>query len=142
MNKLLDEYRNKEFILQTEKSLEDFAKNFSKVLKLGDIVSLNGTLGAGKTTFVRYLVNALGIDVSVSSPSYVLENIYKGKDFSVSHWDLYRLRECPIELLDEDFKNSIVLIEWANKFDEVSDITDITLSFEILENNQRKIVIK
>lgn len=142
MNKLLNEFRNNEFIIQTETDLEDFSKNFSKALKKGDIVSLNGTLGAGKTTFVRYLVKALGVDVSVSSPSYVLENIYKGKDFSVSHWDLYRLRECPIELLDEEFKGSIVLIEWANKFEEVNEISDISLNFEILEDNQRKIIVK
>ena len=142
MNKLLNEFKNNEFIIQTETDLEDFSKNFSKALKKGDIVSLNGTLGAGKTTFVRYLVKALGVDVSVSSPSYVLENIYKGKDFSVSHWDLYRLRECPIELLDEEFKGSIVLIEWANKFEEVNEISDISLNFEILEDNRRKIIVK
>lgn len=141
MNILLNEYKNKEFLIKTENDLEAFANEFSKVLKKGDIVSLNGTLGAGKTTFVRYLVKALNINVSVSSPSYVLENIYKGDNLSVSHWDLYRLRDCPIELMEEDFNNSIVLIEWANKFSEVSKISDVTLEFDVKENGERLLII-
>ena len=142
MNKFLNEFKNKEFLIANEEELNNFAIKFSKVLRPSVVVSLNGTLGAGKTTFVRYLVNALGIDASVSSPSYVLENIYKGESFSVSHWDLYRLKECPIELLEEDFKNSIVLIEWSNKFSEVDSISDIILEFEILDDGQRVIKVK
>lgn len=141
MHNSLLEFKNKEFLIANEADLKTFAETFAKVLVPSNIISLNGELGAGKTTFVRFLVNALGITVPVSSPSYVLENIYDGENISVSHWDLYRLKECPCELLEEEFKNTIVLIEWANKFLEVNDISDITLTFEILENGERKINI-
>ncbi|MGI6680835.1 MAG: tRNA (adenosine(37)-N6)-threonylcarbamoyltransferase complex ATPase subunit type 1 TsaE [Bdellovibrionota bacterium] len=135
----MDNFKNKEFLISLEDDLKKFAYDFAKVLKPSKIVSLVGELGAGKTTFVKYLVKALNIDASVSSPSYVLENIYEGRDFFVSHWDLYRLSDCPMELLNEDFKNAIVLIEWGDKFNEIESIVDITISFEILENEKRRL---
>ena len=79
---------------------------------------------------------------SLTEIYYILKKSKQTYMLSVSHWDLYRLRECPIELLDEEFKGSIVLIEWANKFEEVNEISDISLNFEILEDNQRKIIVK
>ncbi len=132
----------KELIINSENELENFAKDFSALIKPSCLVSLCGDLGAGKTTFVRFLVKALNIKESVSSPSYVLENIYKGDNFSVSHWDLYRLNSCPEDFWEDDFFNEIVLVEWADKFPSLISISDFIIYFSVMDDGKRKINIE
>ncbi len=133
--------RSKELIIKSENELKIFAKEFSSSLNPSSIISLCGELGAGKTTFVRFLVEAFGISQRVSSPSYVLENIYKGDNFSISHWDLYRLNSCPEDFFEEDFQNEIVLVEWADKFPELIKLSDYVLNFEIIDEEKRRIIV-
>ena len=75
------------------------ARRLADAIRPGDLVFLEGPLGAGKTTFVRALADALGVTDPVRSPSFTIANIYKG-DVTVQHLDLYRLdgagrRGCP-----------------------------------------------
>ncbi|MCB2200028.1 tRNA (adenosine(37)-N6)-threonylcarbamoyltransferase complex ATPase subunit type 1 TsaE [bacterium] len=86
-------------------------------LDAGDAVALIGTLGAGKTTLVRGLVQAMGYRGRVRSPSFTLVNIYP-TDPEVRHVDLYRLNESSelIALdLDEGAEEGILLVEWADR---------------------------
>lgn len=89
------------------------AKEIALSLKPGDIVTLSGDLGAGKTTFTKMLCKALGIDSIVSSPTFTYLNIYEEK---VAHFDLYRLKNGEDffalgfdEFLDGEY---IAIIEW------------------------------
>lgn len=88
---------------------------------------LSGPLGAGKTTFVRFLVQAAGGNVrEVSSPSYVLEHRYRcGADLVVSHWDLYRLGALPEELREPPLPGVLRCIEWPDRFPELGDGGDL-----------------
>lgn len=101
-----------------EKKLNELAKKISKVLFNGSIVLLEGDLGAGKTTFTRYLVEALGGDKrKVTSPTFTVVNEYNAK-FKVYHVDLFRLKKEEVdELPIEDYLESdgICLIEWPDK---------------------------
>jgi tRNA threonylcarbamoyladenosine biosynthesis protein TsaE len=83
-------------------------------LRVGDVVSVEGELGTGKTTFVRGACRALGVTQPVTSPTYTIGNRYSGR-VPVSHLDLYRLSE----LTDADwsglepyFRDAIVFVEW------------------------------
>lgn len=87
-------------------------------LRRGDVVALHGDLGAGKTTLVRGLIQALlGRDEEVPSPTYTLVQMYEGPDCPVWHFDLYRLEraEDVFELGWDETGDGISLIEWPER---------------------------
>lgn len=113
--------------------LKCVASAFSKELRCGDTIGLCGELGAGKTTFVRFLVEELGCTEAVSSPTYILCHEYSVPNgVRVEHWDLYRLSVVPDELLESPEAEVIRIVEWADKFSEVmADCTwQVTLEIE------------
>jgi tRNA threonylcarbamoyladenosine biosynthesis protein TsaE len=96
----------------TERAGADLAAR----LEAGDVVLVSGELGAGKTTFVRGALRALGISGPVTSPTFVVGHAYEGADGPVSHLDLYRLAGIADEdpgLLEPFFApDAIVFVEW------------------------------
>jgi len=89
-----------------------------KPLIIHNILFLEGDLGSGKTTFTRNLVNSLGSEDSVSSPTYSIVNEYDSPKGKIFHFDLYRLKS-PIELYDinieEYLENAYLnIIEWPH----------------------------
>ncbi|HYC80058.1 MAG TPA: tRNA (adenosine(37)-N6)-threonylcarbamoyltransferase complex ATPase subunit type 1 TsaE [Candidatus Binatia bacterium] len=110
------------------------------------IIGLVGTLGSGKTTFTRALAQiALGI-TNAKSPTFTIIHCYNGRGKSFYHIDLYRLekvRELDTLGLDELLaeKDSIVLIEWADKFPKLLKTCDTIIEFEVLKNNLRNVTV-
>ena len=101
----------------------EIAKNFSKILKKGDVVFFHGEIGVGKTTFIRHLINSFQINnqlnlTEVTSPTFTLVNEYDVGIFIIEHYDLYRLinndETKNIGLL-ENQKEILTLIEWPEK---------------------------
>jgi len=116
-------------------------EKFSKVLKGGDVVILEGSLGGGKTTFVKGILKGLGFKKKVISPSFTLMHSYVNKNLEVYHIDLYRLKIKEIkDLYIEDFysKKSIFLIEWGDKIKNIFS-KYIKVSFIFLDENLRLI---
>jgi tRNA threonylcarbamoyladenosine biosynthesis protein TsaE len=86
-------------------------------LRPGDLVTVAGELGSGKTTFVRGAARALGVTVPVTSPTYTIGNLYPGT-VSVAHLDLYRfeeLAEDDWEDLEPYFDGTIAFVEWPER---------------------------
>ena len=115
----------------------DLAKNFSNLLKRGDVVFCYGEIGVGKTTFIRHLINNLQknnkLDLTeVTSPTFNLVNEYDVGSFIIQHFDLYRLTNASeienIGLL-ENSKEIVTLIEWPEKIEKKID-NKIDLFFE------------
>jgi len=93
-------------------------------LGAGDLVTLNGELGAGKTTLTRGLGAALGVRGAVTSPTFVLARTHPREDGApLVHVDAYRLATAmELDDLDIDFARSIVVVEWgAGKLDGITD---------------------
>ena len=89
-------------------------------------VSLEGELGAGKTTLTRKIAELLGSREPVSSPSFVLEHEYHCRDnLLIEHWDLYRLACLPDELIEPPVANAIRLVEWGNKVEGFVERCDL-----------------
>ncbi len=99
--------------------LKSSCEDFSKQLKLDEIILLNGPLAAGKTEFVRQLVEILCQSVVVKSPSYALHHEYFFNSKKIDHWDLYRLQnEEELESVgfwDQLQNKNLIIIEWAER---------------------------
>lgn len=121
----------KEGVLQDEAALSDFAHEFTACVQGGKTLCLSGPLGAGKTTFVRCLLKHLGSTDEVSSPTYVIQNIYQvpKKDLLIEHWDLYRTQALPEELSDFPKNNVFRIVEWGEKFELLLEMTHFRLEF-------------
>lgn len=105
------------------KETENIAKAFSKELKAGDVICLNGDLGTGKTAFSKGLVKALGFQEPISSPTFTVVNIYEGARLPIYHFDVYRIDDYEemYEIGYEEyiFGGGISLIEWSEKISEI-----------------------
>ena len=93
---------------------ESIAARLAVELAVGDVVVVEGELGAGKTTFVRGAARALGVEGPVTSPTYTIGHRYRGR-VDVSHLDLYRfegMSNAEWGDLEEYFEDAIVFVEW------------------------------
>jgi tRNA threonylcarbamoyladenosine biosynthesis protein TsaE len=93
---------------------EQVAAKLAAALRVGDIVTVSGDLGSGKTTFVRGACRALGVEGQVTSPTFTIGHRYKGR-VDVSHLDLYRFRGVSAAEwgdLEPYFDDAIVFVEW------------------------------
>jgi tRNA threonylcarbamoyladenosine biosynthesis protein TsaE len=94
---------------------EEVAASLAERLEPGDVVTVSGELGTGKTTFVRGACRELGVDGPVTSPTYTIGHRYRGRDGAVSHLDLYRFRDLSAAEwgdLEPYFDDAIVFVEW------------------------------
>jgi len=140
---------NSEIIdISLEVKTAELAKNFSRILKKGDVVFFHGEIGVGKTTFIRHLINCLQVKnninpTEVTSPTFNLINEYDLGIFTIQHYDLYRLTSSNetknIGLL-ENQKKTLTLIEWPEKIDNKID-NKIDLFFEYGENMNKRFLL-
>lgn len=108
--------KSEKILIKSQKEMADFAAQIANEAKIGDIIGLKGTLGAGKTFFAQHFVNALSSEAQqVLSPSFNLVYSYNTKKGKIFHFDLYRLKNTE-ELENIGFfdalQNGICLIEW------------------------------
>ena len=136
-------------ISESEEETRVWAQSLARQLKAGDIVLLQGQLGAGKTTFVKGLAQAFKVSLKkVNSPTFVLMNYYKGK-LPIYHFDLYRLENLePVaeqeigNFFDEYFYGQgISVIEWPERLGEHKPKQYYLVEFQHKGENKRKICI-
>ena len=108
-----------------------FARALAANLRAGDLLLLEGPLGAGKTFFTQALIKSLGVSEQVTSPTFVIVKSYQGA-LPIHHIDAYRLLDAPdarqaFDELDIDVEGSVTIVEWGNNF----DVTGSALHIEI-----------
>lgn len=126
------------------KSVEDtyeLAESIARNLKGGEVILLNGNLGAGKTTFTKGLAKALGVEEVVTSPTFTFMKEYKGR-LNLYHFDMYRAEDedelYELGLNDYLYMDGVCVIEW-NKFENVPN--PIVIDVKTLDENSREFVI-
>lgn len=103
----------------TLEDTKELAYKFAKlVLKDGCFVNLYGEIGAGKTAFVKFVAEAVGVKEKVTSPSFVILNEYYSASVPVYHFDLYRLEHTGIKTISDELREysdngKITFVEWA-----------------------------
>ena len=110
-------------------------------LQAGDVVTMTGDLGAGKTTLVRGLLQALGHEGEVPSPSFAIVQPYEDIDPPVWHADLYRLNDRSelAELGLDSLGDGILIVEWPERAGEGAWPDALRLSLEILGPSRRRL---
>ena len=106
------------FNIQEESKTKIIAEEISKICKKGDVLAISGSMGAGKTTFIKYFIQKITKAKSVPSPSYNIILPYASKHSNIFHMDAWRLKNHNEALslgIAEMFDEAIFLIEWAEK---------------------------
>jgi tRNA threonylcarbamoyl adenosine modification protein YjeE len=123
---------------------EKLAQRLAPFLRRGDMVALEGPLGAGKTTFARATLQTLGITGEVPSPTFTLVQLYEMGNFPVSHFDLYRLKSADeLDELgwDDAMSDSVVLVEWPERAGSRLPHNRLSLRFGLNEKSERSCTI-
>lgn len=134
-------------IIETPKAMLAAGLAFAERLAAGDWVTLSGGLGAGKTLFCKGVLEGLGFEGDVPSPTFTIMNHYTVPDVKIPviHADLYRLKG-PEELdelglLDSEMADSICMIEWPEQGGSVFDNARFRISIQTLGENLRELRI-
>ena len=132
-------------ISHSEKETEELGRKFGSSLRRGDLVSLVGSLGAGKTVFAKGIAKSLGISEAIVSPTFTLVQEYEGRE-KLYHLDLYRLSgEDEFESMGGEeflYPDGITLIEWSEKIEDMLPDSTIFVTVDILPDGSRDIDIK
>lgn len=134
-----------EIRLFSEEETAALAKKFADELKGGEVVAMNGNLGAGKTFFIKNVLMNFKID-NVNSPTFAIVNEYNGR-LKVNHFDFYRINRIE-ELYDIGFEDylsepeAVTFIEWANLLPEVLPEKRIEINITVNEDFSRNIRIQ
>lgn len=123
---------------------EEIANNIAKKLTGGEVIELTSELGGGKTTFTHGLAQGIKSKDNVASPTFTISKVYEGDKLNIHHFDFYRLNEAGLikhELADvlQNNKN-VVVIEWPELVNSVLPPERLTVEFEYVDDNIRKIL--
>ena len=130
---------------KSEKDTLEFAKNFAKNLKIGDVIVLSGDLGSGKTKFTEGILSHFGLDSEISSPTFTIVNEYKNNNISIFHFDVYRLEDSDEFYAiggDEYFEKGICIIEWGEIIKDALPKKYIQINFSKDKNDENKRIIE
>ena len=109
-------------------------------------IELHGDLGAGKTTFVRHLLRALGVEGRIKSPTYAVVEPYELANFDAWHFDFYRFQD-PREAMDAGFRDifaspGLKLVEWPEKAAGALPMADLVIEIEALDDESRQVSLR
>ena len=137
----------REFTTNSAEETIALGKKLTSSLTPPKLVLLRGDLGAGKTTLVKGIAQGFqaASEEDVTSPTFTLVHEYRGPSATLYHIDLYRV-DTPRELetlgLDDLMgDNSVLLIEWGEKFARFERERDVEIAFERISDNERKIIL-
>ncbi len=133
------------FLTSTAEQTILLGEKIGSMVKPGTVIAMEGTLAAGKTTMTKGIARSLGINETITSPTFTLISEYEGK-IPLYHMDAYRLDSAEdfLNLGVEDMiygKDGIAIIEWSEKVRQELPKKTITIKLEVQEDGSRLITI-
>ena len=128
-------------ILSDEAATEKVGAQLARQLRAGDVVTLSGPLGVGKTALARAVIRGLGHDGEVPSPSFAIVQPYEDVDPAIWHVDLYRIEE-PDELEElglDSLADAALLVEWPERAGEGAWPDSLRLKLDFAEAGARRL---
>ena len=134
-----------EIITRSPEETENFAEKLAEKFSGGEIVAFRGSMGMGKTCFTRGLARGLGFEGSVTSPTFALVNEYIGGRLPLYHFDMYRVESWE-DLYSSGYfdyieAGGVIAAEWSENIENALEGKVITVNFERLDDNTRKITV-
>lgn len=126
--------------------LARFAHELASRLRPGDVVALNGPLGAGKTTLVQQVGEALHLQERPVSPTFVLIHEYLSGDLPIVHADLYRLGEAQSETLADELidviesRQALMFVEWAQYGSFLAPYVSLTIDIAMNPQTEARVL--
>ena len=136
----------KEYVTHSKEETVELGRQTAKKLSAGDIVFFKGGLGMGKTAFTQGLCDGLGINATVTSPTFAIVNEFHHRPVSLYHFDMYRI-ENEDQLFNTGFydyldSDGVLAIEWSENIEGFFNEPTVTVTFEKLGETDRKIKIE
>ena len=133
-------------LIHSEKEMFDYGRELGETLKAPQVLELLGDVGAGKTTLTRGIAKGLGVDDSVTSPSFTLSKEYYGQKYRLVHYDFYRLSDPGImaEDLAEAINDpkTIVIVEWGQSIQDVLPENRKVVEILYIDEKTREVKVK
>jgi tRNA threonylcarbamoyladenosine biosynthesis protein TsaE len=133
-------------VSESPEQTEALGRALGAALRPGDLVALDGDLGAGKTVLVRGLAAGAGADPeAVRSPTFVLHHVYRGGHVVLHHLDCYRLGPgADLDALDLDtlLEHGAVAVEWADYAPRLAALRPVRVHIEVLDHTRRRITVE
>jgi tRNA threonylcarbamoyladenosine biosynthesis protein TsaE len=128
------------WIVKSEQETRELGRRLAPLLQPGDVLALEGDLGAGKTTFTQGVAQGLGIETYIDSPTFTLIKEYHGR-LPLYHMDVYRLEGSDEDLgWDEYFYgDGVTLVEWASRIRPLLPEETVWFTFHVLSTGEREI---
>ena len=133
----------KEIIINNIEEMDDFAKKVGKTVFPGYLLCLEGDLGAGKTTFTKFLGASMGITDMINSPTFTIMKIYEG-ELDLNHMDVYRLNGIGMDYDLEEYVygDGVCVIEWFKHIIESLPEEKLVIEIEIIDEFKRLLKIE
>ncbi|WP_027062926.1 tRNA (adenosine(37)-N6)-threonylcarbamoyltransferase complex ATPase subunit type 1 TsaE [Mesoplasma seiffertii] len=131
-------------LLATKTFAAKIAQEF-KDSKRFEYLLLSGGLGAGKTTFSKFLLAELGVTERVTSPTFVIMNQYQGNNnLKINHVDAYRLtNDAELEMYLEEFEDALNIIEWYENLSlDLNAVKYLKIDIQMIDENSRKVILE
>ena len=130
-------------IIEDIKGMERFALELSGYLFPGFVLCLEGDLGAGKTTFTKYLGKGMGIEDTINSPTFTILKIYEN-ELPLYHMDVYRLEGigADYDLEEYIYRDGVCVIEWYHHISESLPEEKLIIEIDILGDTKRRLRIE
>lgn len=131
--------------LKNEEVTYKFGEKLGNLLGANDVVTLNGDLGAGKTTMTKAIAKSLGIEESITSPTFTIVQEYEDGRLPLYHFDVYRIAD-PEEMYYIGFdeylaKGGVVIIEWAQIIRDVLPNERLDIEIHYSEDGGRTVIL-
>jgi len=128
---------------RSEKDTIELAQNFESEKFPNMVICLDGELGSGKTVFTKGIANALGIEESITSPTFTIIKEYEG-ELPLYHMDVYKLDGNTDGIGIEEYfnKNGVVVIEWASTIKDILPEERLDIKFKVVDENKRLLILK